>query len=453
MPVAVRLKARRRHRLRRLWRRLRAVVGSLLLVIAATTAMLIPLIPALVLTGLVATGERSGPLTDDQRATLGQLGWGWLLAVIVTVSGWTTGLHLLRGRRGTVLWLRRFGYGEATHVVSSALDYIGRSWRVVTLDDAATEAVGVAAGLRIPVRIVSGGRRMFGRLVGTAKPVGRAMARVSYIGIIGVLAWSAYRGGLAALRALADTAPGGSGSPSDSIESQLLWIFVAVLAVVVVVVVAYLVVRIAVIPFTGLVTLGREVVEDVESAEGAKMRTVNTLADLDAAVASIAAANRAVVAPRLTVITVDSAVWRATVTELAEHAAAVIVDVSQVTENVMWEIEEMTRLDTVEEVFVGHAERIRQLADEPQSTGVDTGAVSKVQRLQQLLDRNEVLMYTVGFLGRYRFERALFGELEDTRPRATIGWRALVGMLMPLLGIACFALAMRSAVLLLTDLL
>ena len=49
---------------------------------------------------------------------------------------------MLRRRRHAVLFLRRFGYDDATRIVTSALAVLGRSWRVVTLDDSDVQAVG-----------------------------------------------------------------------------------------------------------------------------------------------------------------------------------------------------------------------------------------------------------------------------------------------------------------------
>jgi hypothetical protein len=56
------------------------------------------------------------------------------------------GLRLVRGARTSVLFLRRFGYTDATRAVTFAvLKTIGRTWRLVTLDDKQTEALGIPA--------------------------------------------------------------------------------------------------------------------------------------------------------------------------------------------------------------------------------------------------------------------------------------------------------------------
>lgn len=59
------------------------------------------------------------------------------------------GLRQLRGQRRLVLFLRRFGLAEATEAVSVAIaTAMGRSWRVVTLDDAEIAPVGVRSSTR-----------------------------------------------------------------------------------------------------------------------------------------------------------------------------------------------------------------------------------------------------------------------------------------------------------------
>jgi len=151
VTVTARTSAQRGYVGRRLLRRFSAIVGGVLLTVASAVGMLIAIIPAVMLMGIM--GE--DPLAETDRAIMGRLGVGWLLAVAVTISGSLAGSALLRRRRGMVLWLRRFGNKDAMLVVQAALDHIGRSWRVVTLDDSFATPIGVAAGLRASVRVVS----------------------------------------------------------------------------------------------------------------------------------------------------------------------------------------------------------------------------------------------------------------------------------------------------------
>ena len=77
------------------------------------------------------------------------------VSITITIVGLKVGLRLLRGQRRLVLFLRRFGYGDATKAATfAAAKTIGRSWRLVTLDDASVAPLGVPTGTR---RLVVGG--------------------------------------------------------------------------------------------------------------------------------------------------------------------------------------------------------------------------------------------------------------------------------------------------------
>jgi hypothetical protein len=441
MAVTVSLTSRRSHWLARLSRRVRAVVGGILLTGAAAASMVIAIVPALLVVGAGGGGGGEGGLSDDDRRVLGLLGRAWLIALVVTVTGWAAGGALLRGRRGMVLWLRRFRYGDATRVVSGALDYIGRSWRVVTLDDAATEPVGVAAGLRLSTGVLSGARRVAPRVVRAAVVVGKVLALVSVAGIVAVVAWSQYHG---ELDELFDALSSGRDGPSESRAALLLWIFGAVLLGELAVMVGYVVLLVAVIPLIGLTVLVGRVTSDVRAAELAKARSVRTLADVDAAAGSLAASSRGLFAPRLSVLTVDGAVWRPTVTGLAQRSDAVLVDVSEVTDNVLWEVEAMAGLPGTATVFVGRHDRAVALAGAAPPGGQP--ATWAWPRLAQLLDGREILAYTTGLVGRWRFQRALFGVLEDAAPRRPARRADVIRFVLVLAGMVGFALAVRAAV-------
>jgi hypothetical protein len=336
--------------------------------------------------------------------------------------------------------VRRFRYGDATRVVSEALDYIGRSWRVVSLDDAATEAVGVAPGLRISSRLLARAKRAGQRVVKVLVPVGKVTAVVSIAGIVAVFVWTAHRGDL---EALISSLPGGRGRPTDSAEALLVWVLGGVLVVEFALLVGSLILMLAAIPFIPVWVMLGGVGRDIRRAESSKWRAIHTEADVDAVASSIASGSVEVLAPRLTVLSVDSAVWQPAVLGLARQSAAVIIDVSQVTDHVLWEVEEMNRRMDTRTVFVIHRDRLHELAG-PHSGGS--------HRLSRLLDGREVLAYSPTFLGRLRFQRALFGQLESTRLPEKLTWRRVVRMLFTVAGNVCFAGAVRAALVMLAEL-
>ena len=73
----------------------------------------------------------------------------WAVSTPLAFFGVRRGLRLVRGRRSLVLFLRRFGYDDATSAVTFAVTRtIGSTWRLVTLDDAEIAALGVATSTR-----------------------------------------------------------------------------------------------------------------------------------------------------------------------------------------------------------------------------------------------------------------------------------------------------------------
>ena len=89
--------------------------------------------------------------------------------------------------------------------------------------------------------------------------------------------------------------------------------------------------------------------------------------------------------------------------ELASLAPIRLVDISEPTENVLWEIEELRRIGG-NYIVIGQHERIAALA----TTSAATAARTPIERrLAQLLDGQEVLGYSVDRRGLKRFARAL----------------------------------------------
>ncbi len=84
-----------------------------------------------------------------------------------------------------------------------------------------------------------------------------------------------------------------------------------------------------------------------------------------------------------------------------------LVDISEPTENVLWEIEELRRIGG-NCIVIGQHERIAALADH---LGGNGGRTPIERRLAQLLDGQEVLGYSVDRRGLKRFARALRGML------------------------------------------
>ena len=108
------------------------------------------------------------------------------------------------------------------------------------------------------------------------------------------------------------------------------------------------------------------------------------------------------------VLRVASSVWQQTVSRMASVASVPLIDVSEPTENVLWEIDALTARFGSRCVVIGHHDRVSRLAAPPGS-GPSAGSLD--ERLARLLDGREVLAYTTDRRGMRRFARALRGTL------------------------------------------
>ena len=114
--------------------------------------------------------------------------------------------------------------------------------------------------------------------------------------------------------------------------------------------------------------------------------------------------SRTVFGARLAVLTVSSAIWQETVTGIAELCAIPLIDISEPTENVLWEVEELVRRFGDRCVFIGAYDRLQELTTrEPDHL---------MERLSTFLEGRQVLGYQSDAGSRERFVRALGSTLE-----------------------------------------
>jgi hypothetical protein len=120
-----------------------------------------------------------------------------------------------------------------------------------------------------------------------------------------------------------------------------------------------------------------------------------------------------VFAPKLAVLTVDDRIWRETVRAFIKVTAVQLVDVSEPTEHLLWEINELVGGSGSRWVFIGHYDQVAQLMG---SADWNMRTYSVVGRLAALLDGHEVLAYTTDQAGMKRFARALRAKLQEHEP-------------------------------------
>jgi hypothetical protein len=409
MPVDVVVDGPRGRRVRAVWRRTPTVVGALLVCSAAVAAL--PLIALTIAVGVYlvvwidfrAHPEKVWP--DWFEGVRGMLAPMWLVALSVTTVGVLLGLRLLRENRNLILFLRRFGYRPATQTVTEATSRLGDFWRVVTLDDENIEALGPGEGVEGFVEVVGTVKRSYRSVAPVVvkgwKLVMRAAAAGLALALILVVSpgpdWTA-RGERLALLIDLDQKPASGAALSARIAALVLVVGVAMVTV-----------------WFASVVVGWLLSIPVQLVYGGVSRGVTAAADSDelhivephhiAAVRQIVEEQRhKVFGPRLTVLTVNSAVWRETVLGMADICAVPLIDISEPTENVLWEIEELVGRFGDRCVFIGAYGRLQALiAREPDHL---------TRRLSTFLDGRQVLAYTPGARGTRRFVRALGSTLE-----------------------------------------
>jgi hypothetical protein len=392
----------------RVWRALAGALGAVCLVAGWVTVVpgftvLFLLAIAWGVTGtLGSTEETSGLWSSFGPPALWAAGIGLVVLKL--------GILLLRGRRRLVLFLRRFGDSEATHAVTVATRRIGRSWRLVTLDDARIASVGAG----VVSRTFIGAAEVFDAVRAKAVAAGRLMGKIfKFITI--AAAWGA--AGAAALTAV--TTDGDFVQrfvtvallldlthPIDGMPGDLFWICAVVLLGCGALFLAWsalsLAVAVGVLPFLSFLVTMRGVIGD---AEWAKNVVVPDIAGIVQARSTARTISRRMFSPRLTVMTVDCDVWQLAVGGLAAVSAVPLIDVSEPSENVLWEIEQMTHRFGPRCVFVGDYDRVSKLTS-------PAAAKSMLARQQELLHGHRVLAYTNDERGVDAFARALLATFE-----------------------------------------
>jgi hypothetical protein len=168
------------------------------------------------------------------------------------------------------------------------------------------------------------------------------------------------------------------------------------------------------LPFFGFVIMATSSAEALHEAEAAKARAIERDRDVAEVTASVSEQSRQTFAPRLMVLRVATESWRSTVSALAGVTSASVIDVSDPTENLMWEMWELERKCPGRWIMIGeHARVARWISD---AAAPEPGSLDA--RFSRMLDARDVLVYTVDRRGMRRFARALYGKLLDLERRS-----------------------------------
>ena len=363
MPIKVIYEYPNEHRLRRILSALMRFIGACLLAAGLTGAAPVLFFLIIVIWSLIK-GESTG--FDGQ----GYIDYAILSTFVLLFL--LLGRWLLRGRRRPVLFLRRFGFVGATEALTFALtNAIGSSWRLITLDDHAVSPLGTSSRLR------------WTTLAGITLSVLLPAALFLWFWFIG-------------FDQIAKS--------NDSHAQGLGQVLGNLLVTFVLLVVVFLVIIFFALLFLilGVFSLGSYIA--VRRAERSKRIAVTTAAQLEPVSRSVARRVRRVISPKLVVVRVADSVWQDAVRRLATISAAIVIDVSEPTRNLLWEVSTLRSELRLHWVLVAEEGRLQQW----------TAAVESElnQKLLSLLDGESVLAYSGERAERKRFARALRNRLE-----------------------------------------
>ena len=389
--------------------------GRLLIAIAllATTVA----VPATIMVvGLALTwiggGSPATPQQSQWDVSTTPLVLSWAISMAIVAVALKSGLWLVRRDRGMALFLRRFRYDDATRAVSFAVNTkIGSRWRLVTLDDAAIAPIGPSAAAK---RLFSVGGVAWKRFSSLAMMLGARLFPA-----IVIIAWLVVALEVFTAPSWHDFLDNGTAEryarvlmvvvdgrpPITDIAPTLLGIFALLVTIGAG---AFLIMGVTgvaalfAVPLAGVIAFLSSSARALDAAERAKTIDVRDIGELDRVANDITIGQRKVLIPRLTVLRVSSAIWQLAVQRIAASARLVVIDVSEATENVLWEIAELQRAFGARCVLIGQHDRLRQLAAVQHSAD---GSLH--ERFLSALNGRTVLAYTTDARGIERFARAL----------------------------------------------
>lgn len=297
------------------------------------------------------------------------------------LAGLGLGLRLLRGRRRLVLFLRRFGFDDATRAVSfAATRAIGRSWRLVTLDDEKIKAVGGATGPRW--------------LTGVT-------ALLALVPLVYVVWWMRTHNSDSLIH---DVMSSGGPSNATGIANVLVnAVFAAMVSAAVVGLIILSAIVMGIVAGMSSLLLATTY-GFARRAEHAKKDRIRSQKEVRSRSQAIMRRSSHIFAPRLVVVTVAHPVWQQAVHSFAHTTAAAIIDISVPSENLRWEINTLLPVMGRRCILVGRLDLL--------TTQVQDGRTVFSSPLERDIDGHEVLAYRTDESGVRRFSRALKATIE-----------------------------------------
>jgi len=362
----------------RVWRLPVVLVGLVVVLLG-----LVAILPATFVVGAIILGLRLNGTIElgDDPAVFLWAGVGALVGYVLL----RLGIRLLRGRRSSALFLRRFGFTDATAALSTAVARsLGRRWRLVTLDDSKVAPVGVGGRSQWLFRI---GPWLLG------------------LGLLVFLLWvvpGIFESQLeSAIDEAVDEAVDDAANPIEAIFAA----FFTALIVGVVIGLMLMIALLAPAALAGSVlafSLGGR--RAIRRAERRRATEVNRPGEVERVTDRIRRQARRIYAPRLTVVRCDDSVWQSVVRRLAELTDAIVIDVSEVSGGLLWELTTLGPARADDWVLVGRRDRLEGLLLEDSPNAA---------QLRAALDGQSVLAYRVDRFD--RFEASLRARLTHVR--------------------------------------
>jgi len=366
--------------LRNLRRRLTQLIGVLLF-LAGLAASSLPLLLVFVAGFSILSPRVDFPDMDSEQLVV------FLGATVIALVGLISGLKLIRGRRHLVLFLRRFGYDEATKALSfAAASAMGQRWRLVTLDD---NEIAPILGLKVR-----------GRLLGLLR-------WALLITIVLTLFWLFGDGFKDYLGRIVDGMKSEThGGGFEAMIGQILALFFMTL--IVGVIVGGLVLIAVGLLGAGMLFSWRSF-RSYKKAELGQSKYIESNREIGPVIHAVLKLSRRIFAPRLAVVRVNSSVWQEVVRRFADVVDVILIDVSRPGEGLLWELENLADKHERRILFVGQQQALEALAGlSPESAdSLDTS-----RRLANYLDGKRILAYRSAEPGDMRrFSRLLRGSL------------------------------------------
>jgi hypothetical protein len=305
---------------------------------------------------------------------------GSVVAAAAIVSG-----RIARRRHGLVLYLRRFRYAPGLEALTSAaVGSLGRTWRLVTLDDAQSLPVGVSSRTRGAHAGLAAARSGWGLVLGVPARIAYAVFLTSFWAAVLLLGYE-YREhrDLSALDFYRH--PQAYGGAAGLIKPLVVVVLASGLVWALLMLVRAGMLMLTSVPAAYLASVEKS----MRLMETAQEDGIRVRADISRIATEIGARSHRGSSARLWVVKVDSALWQEAVLRLACSSQRILVDVSEPSANVIWELEHLTSTAGARCVLVGSREHVSWLAGahaEDLSSDLD-------RRLVRALDGHTILAY------------------------------------------------------------